>query len=66
VAVIAAGAALMTLGDVREGPAQGRLRALPRASRARAEVPAPMYVPVLALVALCLLSGLLWPVVSTA
>lgn len=61
VALLAAGAALMTLVTFVKVQRKAVFGALPaRLANAR-EVPAAMYLPVLALVVLCLLSGLLWP-----
>jgi multicomponent Na+:H+ antiporter subunit D len=61
VAVIAAGAALMTLVTFVKVQRKAVFGALPARLTAAREVPASMYLPVLGLVVLCLLSGLLWP-----
>jgi multicomponent Na+:H+ antiporter subunit D len=62
VTVVAAGAALMTLVTFVKVQHKAVFGALPARLEGAREVPAAMYVPVLALVGLCLLSGLLWPV----
>jgi len=62
VAVLAAGAALMTLVTFVKVQRLAVFGALPARLEGAREVPAAMYLPVLALVVLCLLSGLLWPV----
>lgn len=62
VAVVAAGAALMTLVTFVKVQHKAVFGALPARLEGAREVPAAMYAPVLALVVLCLLSGLLWPV----
>jgi len=62
VAVLAAGAALMTLVTFVKVQRKAIFGALPARLEGAHEVPASMYLPALALAALCLLSGLLWPV----
>ena len=62
VALAAAGAALMTLVTFVKVQRKAVFGPLPGRLAGAREVPAAMYLPVLALVALCLLSGLLWPV----
>jgi multicomponent Na+:H+ antiporter subunit D len=62
VAGLAAGAALMTLVTFVKAQREAVFGALPARLAGAREVPATMYLPVLALVTLCLLSGLLWPV----
>ena len=61
VALLAAGAALMTLVTFVKVQRKAVFGALPARLAGAREVPATMYLPVLALVVLCLLSGLLWP-----
>jgi multicomponent Na+:H+ antiporter subunit D len=61
VAVLAAGAALMTLVTFIKVQRKAVFGALPARLATAREVPASMYLPVLGLVTLCLLSGLLWP-----
>ena len=60
--MLAAGAALMTLVTFVKVQRKAIFGALPARLAGASEVPAAMYLPVLALVLLCLLSGLLWPV----
>ena len=62
VALLAAGAALMTLVTFVKVQRKAVFGPLPARLAAAREVPATMYLPVLALVVLCLRSGLLWPV----
>lgn len=62
VALLAAGAALMTLVTFVKVQRKAVFGPLPARLAAARELPATMYLPVLALVVLCLLSGLLWPV----
>lgn len=62
VAVLAAGAALMTLVTFVKVQHKAVFGALPARLEGAREVSPAMYLPVLVLVALCLLSGLLWPV----
>jgi len=61
VAVLAAGTALMTLVTFVKVQRKALFGTLPPRLAGAREVPATMYLPVLALVVLCLLSGLLWP-----
>ncbi len=62
VGAIAAGTAVLTLITVVKLQRQAFFGPVPERLRGIREVPATMYGPVLALAALCLLTGLLWPV----
>lgn len=61
VAGLAAGAALMTLVTFVKVQRKALFGPLPARLEGAREVPASMFLPVLALVLLCLASGLLWP-----